>query len=69
LFSHGHLILTHVRSHLSAQSSCALLCLGQWSELGLIESEDMIQVSKLPDVVGEDEAMDDGWDSIHSTAD
>ncbi|KAG1807164.1 uncharacterized protein BJ212DRAFT_1282336, partial [Suillus subaureus] len=35
LFSHGHLILLHTRSHLSVQSMHALLCLGLWSELGI----------------------------------
>jgi hypothetical protein len=34
--------------------------------LGLVESEDVIKVSKLPDIVGDDKAMDDGWDSINS---
>jgi len=51
----------HVRNRLSAQSTRVLLCLGLWSELGLVESEDVICVSgKLPDVIGEEEAMDEG---------
>jgi hypothetical protein len=33
--------------------------------LGLVESEDIIHVSKLPDVIGEEEAMDEGWDRIN----
>jgi hypothetical protein len=36
-----------------------------WSELNLIKSEDVNKVSKLPDVVGEEEEMVDGWDSIN----
>ncbi|KIJ16147.1 hypothetical protein PAXINDRAFT_76130, partial [Paxillus involutus ATCC 200175] len=31
LFSRGCLIITHTRSHLSAQTTRALLCLGAWS--------------------------------------
>jgi hypothetical protein len=65
LFSRGRLILSHVRNRLSAQSTRALLCVGLWSELGLVESEDIIHVSKLPDVIGEEEAMDEGWDRIN----
>ena len=64
LFSHGRLILSHVRNRLLVQSTRALFCVGLWSELGLVESEDIIHVSKLPDVIGEEEAMDEGWDRI-----
>ncbi|KAF8232740.1 hypothetical protein L208DRAFT_1270698 [Tricholoma matsutake] len=35
VFSHGCLILSHVHSWLSAQSTRALICLGSWSLLGL----------------------------------
>jgi hypothetical protein len=67
LFSRGRLILSHVRNRLSAQSTRALLCVGLWSKLGLVESEDIIpsRVSKLPDVIGKEEAMDEGWDRIN----
>ncbi|KAG1839728.1 hypothetical protein DFJ58DRAFT_733176 [Suillus subalutaceus] len=64
LFSRVHLILSHVRNHLSAQSTHALLCVGLWSELGLVDSKDIIHASKLLDVIGEEEALDEGWDSI-----
>ncbi|KIK93292.1 hypothetical protein PAXRUDRAFT_97956, partial [Paxillus rubicundulus Ve08.2h10] len=33
LFNHGHLIVMHMHSHLSAQTTCVLLCLGVWSLL------------------------------------
>jgi hypothetical protein len=65
LFSRGRLILSHVRNRLSAQSTRTLLCVGLWSELGLVESKDIIRVSKLPDVIGKEEAMDEGWDRIN----
>ena len=41
LFSKGHMVLPYLHSHLSAQSTCALLCLGQWSKLGLVKDNDL----------------------------
>lgn len=66
LFSRGRLLLSHVRSQLSAQSTRALLCLGTWSELKLVKTEDVTKVSALPDVKGDEEEMlEDGWDNIN----
>ena len=59
LFSRGRLLLLHVRSHLSVQSTCALLCLGTWSTLNLVKTEDVIKVSCLPEFQGEEEAFKD----------
>lgn len=43
----------------------ALLCVGKWSQLGFIKSDDISKVtSKLPDVVGDEGELADGWDSI-----
>lgn len=65
LFSRGRLLLTHVRSRLSAQSTRALLCLGAWSRLNLVKDEDVTKVATLPDVDGDaDEVLEDGWDRI-----
>ena len=64
LFSCGRLIITHTRSHLSAQMTRALLCLGAWSLLGLVKAEDGLAVAALWDVEGDEEALEDGWDSI-----
>ncbi|KIK80454.1 hypothetical protein PAXRUDRAFT_43606, partial [Paxillus rubicundulus Ve08.2h10] len=65
LFSCGCLLLLHVCSLLSTQSTRALLCLGMWSELKLIKTEDIVKVSALPDVEGdEEEVFEDGWDKI-----
>ena len=64
LFSCGHLIITHAHSRLSAQMTCALLCLGAWSFLGLVKAEDGLVVAALGDVEGDKEALEDGWDSI-----
>jgi hypothetical protein len=65
LFSRGRLLLSHVRSRLSAESTRALLCLGIWSELGLVKDKDVKKVSELEDVEGdEDIELEDGWDRI-----
>ena len=52
LFSCGHLVLLHTRSWLSVASTCALLCLGLWSHLGLVRDEDLEAVVNLNEVEG-----------------
>ena len=65
LFSCGHLLLSHVCSQLSAQSTHALLCLGAWSKCNLIMDDDVKKVTKLQDVEGKREVqLEDGWDRI-----
>ncbi|KIK39707.1 hypothetical protein CY34DRAFT_88736 [Suillus luteus UH-Slu-Lm8-n1] len=64
IFSRGQLLLSHVRSRLSAQSTRALLHVGLWSQLGLVKDTDILSVSSLPDVNDEDVVLDDRWDSI-----
>ena len=64
LFSRGRLLLSHVRSRLSVQSTWALLCLESWSELNLIKPDDVNNITMLPDVEGEEQEMAHGWDSI-----
>jgi len=57
--------LSHVQSHLSAQSTHALLCLGSWSLLGYIKDSDAEAVARMPDVEGNvEEELEEGWDSI-----
>lgn len=63
LFSRGRLLLSHVRSRLSTQSTRALLCLGIWSKLDLVKSADVNEVSGLQDVK-EEEGLEDRWDRI-----
>ncbi|KIM61400.1 hypothetical protein SCLCIDRAFT_122048, partial [Scleroderma citrinum Foug A] len=59
------LLLSHVCSQLSAESTRALLCLGTWSELNLVRDEDVKKVTKLEDVEGNKELeLEDGWDHI-----
>ena len=65
LFSRGRLLLSHVHSRLSAQSTRALLCLGMWSNCNLVMDDDVKWVSELQDVEGDHEvALEDGWDRI-----
>jgi hypothetical protein len=65
VFSRGRLILSHVRSRLSAQTTRALLCLGSWSLLGYIKDSDVEAVARMPDVEGNvEEELEEGWDSI-----
>jgi hypothetical protein len=65
IFSHGRLILSHVRSRLSAQTTQALLCLGSWSLLGLVKDKDVTAVTCKPDLEGEEQELDEGWDDIN----
>ena len=65
VFSHGRLILSHVCSRLSAQSTRALICLGSWSLLGLVKDSDVLAVGTLDEVEGDEEPeLEDGWDRI-----
>lgn len=65
-FSRGRRLLTHVRSRLSAQTTRAILCLGDWVRWDLVRSEDVRAASRLGEVDddGSDYEMEDGWDSI-----
>ena len=65
VFSCGRLVLSHVRSQLSAQSTQALICLGSWSSMGLVKDSDVLTVGTLADVE-EDEELDlgEGWNHI-----
>jgi len=40
----------------------ALMCLGAWSRLGLVQEVDIKAVASLPDVVGEEDKLNLGWD-------
>ena len=43
----------------------AIMCVGNWSLLGLVKDAGVLAVSTLPDVEGDDDVkLDDGWDSI-----
>jgi len=46
------------------QSTRALICLGSWSLLGYVKDKDIMAVTVIPEVVGEEEELAEGWDSI-----
>ncbi|EJF62532.1 hATC-domain-containing protein, partial [Dichomitus squalens LYAD-421 SS1] len=66
VFSKGRLCLSHIRNRLSAQTTRALLCVGEWSRLDLISADDLNQAASLPDLDEEEEEAElvDGWDRI-----
>ncbi len=68
VFSRGRRALTHVRSRLSAQSTRAILCVGEWSRLDMIRSTDCMAVTSQPAVDNDDSdyEMEEGWDRIHA---
>ena len=67
MFSQGRLLLSHIRSRLSVQSTRALMCLGVWSKLGYVTDSDVkAAVLVLPELdKDEDEnELDIDWDKI-----
>jgi len=66
-FSPGHLLLSHVWSCLSVQSTRALICLGGWSLRGYVKDEDVKAVTVLPEVPAGDaeETLAPDWDALN----
>lgn len=66
VFSIGRLLLSHVRSRMSGQTTRALLCLKSWSEAGMVHPSDAKKVARLSEVEGDDTdyEMEEGWDRI-----
>jgi len=62
VFSKGCLVLSHVHNRLSMASTCALMCLSAWSRLVLVREVDIKATASLPDVVGEEDELESGWD-------
>lgn len=54
VFSGGRLLLTHTRSALSSESTRAVLCLHQWSEIDLVRDDDLEVAARLEELDGED---------------
>ena len=52
VFSQGRILLSHVRNRLSAESTRALLCLGEWSKMGLVDDKDILAITQAPEVDG-----------------
>ena len=66
VFSQDWLLFSHIQSHLSVQSMCALMCLGVWSLLGYIKNYDMKAVVVLPELQADEEEgeLKLGWDKV-----
>ena len=64
IFSRGQLILSHVRSRLSVQSTRALICVGSWSRLGLVKNEDVLSAAMLADIKEDLELLAPDWDAV-----
>ena len=64
MFSKGRLVLSHIHNQLTVASTRALMCLGVWSMLGLVENDDIKAIASLPDVVDDDNNMDVEWDYV-----
>ena len=66
VFSQGRLLLLHIRSHLSIQSTHALMCLGIWSILGYFKDSDVKAVIVLTELqaVEQEEELELGWDRV-----
>lgn len=67
VFSQGRLVLTHVQNRLSAQSTRASMCVGQWSKLGLVKDNDVLEGGKESATDGTeltDTFLLPGWDAI-----
>lgn len=56
--------MSHLRSQLSAQSTRALMCVGEWSSMGFVKDCDLKAAAALPDIDGEDIDLEQGWDMI-----
>jgi hypothetical protein len=62
-FSQGRLVLPHIRNRLSSQSTRALMCVGNWSRLGLVKGNDILPVLG-NELIGEEDELPAGWDDI-----
>lgn len=64
VFSKGRILLSHIRSRLSVQSTRALMCVGAWSKLGFVKDKDVIEATRLPEIEGDEEEPAMDWDTI-----
>ena len=66
VFSQGRIVLSHLRSRLSVQSTRALMCLGAWSLLGFVNDSDIKAIVRLPEIPAntKEEDLAVGWDAI-----
>lgn len=56
--------VSYVQNQLSVESTWALLYLGAWSKLGIINKDDIKAVASLPDAAKGEEEMEDEFDIV-----
>ena len=64
IFSKGQILLSHLCSRLSVQSTQALMCVAAWSTMGFVKSSDIMTAAKVPEIDSEEEDPADDWDLI-----
>jgi hypothetical protein len=64
VFSQGRILLSHIPNHLSTQSTRAIICLGSWSLLGLIQDADIFEVTKLAEEPADPELEAEEWEAV-----
>ena len=67
-FSHGRLLLSHVRSWLSAHITAAIMCLGHWRHANLVKTEDVLKVTSLPVLASDKNITVHNWYYTTTTA-
>nr|VWP02659.1 Non-specific serine/threonine protein kinase (EC [Ganoderma boninense] len=55
VFSKGCLLLSHVRSRMSAHTTCAVLCLGAWSRAGYVKGINLQKAALAADLDSKDD--------------
>ena len=70
IFSRGRLVLPHVRNRLSAESTRAVLCVGEWSRMGWVKDNDILAVTSEPVEEGQlaEDVLEDNWDDLLAQA-
>jgi hypothetical protein len=63
VFSKGRILLSHLRSRLSVQSTRALMCVAEWSAKGFVKDKDIKVAVTLPEV-NDNEELELGCDAI-----
>jgi hypothetical protein len=65
-FSRARILISHLRNHLSPQTTRTLICLNQWSPAGFVNDTDVLAVARLEAFEGEnDNDLEPGWDTIN----
>ena len=64
VFSMGHILLSHLHSCLSVQSTQALMMVRAWSRPGYVKNNDVKAATILPEVEGEEKDLGEDWDAI-----